>query len=361
MNIVALLTTYRPLDQNLEKGGGEISNIQLLEWLSNNGHKITVFALNSDYLNKREINGIYVFGNTRNARFSTNKILDNFFYFKKIKDNIKLSNIDLIISSTETISYANKISEKYLIPTLSFVRSYENFKNKASFKKKIKNLFFGDFFEKGLSRIDYLVCNSLYMKRFVENNLSLQKLPKIGVVYPPVEVRCGLFDKAKKDTIIMVGTNNKKGICLFGDLAKKFPDKKFEIIGAHKNLSIVSSENLVVSGWCDVINKFKNNALLVLVPSQWDEPFGRVAVEAILCNVPVFVADRGGLPEAVDFNEIRIVKGGAQNWKEKIEDFFLNQVKYEVSDDEKFILENKYSIKVQGTQLERYLEGIVKK
>jgi glycosyltransferase involved in cell wall biosynthesis len=39
---------------------------------------------------------------------------------------------------------------------------------------------------------------------------------------------------------------------------------------------------------------------VLLVPSVWDEPFGRVAAEALLNGVPPIVSDRGGLPEATN-------------------------------------------------------------
>jgi glycosyltransferase involved in cell wall biosynthesis len=38
----------------------------------------------------------------------------------------------------------------------------------------------------------------------------------------------------------------------------------------------------------------------LLVPSVWDEPFGRVAAEALLNGVPPLVSDRGGLAEAAN-------------------------------------------------------------
>ena len=38
----------------------------------------------------------------------------------------------------------------------------------------------------------------------------------------------------------------------------------------------------------------------LLVPSVWDEPFGRVAAEALLNGVPPIVSDRGGLSEAAN-------------------------------------------------------------
>jgi len=38
---------------------------------------------------------------------------------------------------------------------------------------------------------------------------------------------------------------------------------------------------------------------LVLVPSLWPEPFGRVALEAISQGTPVVASNKGGLPEII--------------------------------------------------------------
>jgi glycosyltransferase involved in cell wall biosynthesis len=39
------------------------------------------------------------------------------------------------------------------------------------------------------------------------------------------------------------------------------------------------------------------------VPSCWQEPFGRVVIEAYAHGLPVIAAQRGGLPEIVDDGE----------------------------------------------------------
>jgi glycosyltransferase involved in cell wall biosynthesis len=44
---------------------------------------------------------------------------------------------------------------------------------------------------------------------------------------------------------------------------------------------------------------FLSHTKVLLVPSQWPEPFGRVAVEALANGIPVVASRTGGLPEAV--------------------------------------------------------------
>jgi glycosyltransferase involved in cell wall biosynthesis len=43
--------------------------------------------------------------------------------------------------------------------------------------------------------------------------------------------------------------------------------------------------------------RLMSTARATLVPSLWDEPYGRVAMESLACGTPVLAADRGGLRE----------------------------------------------------------------
>lgn len=44
---------------------------------------------------------------------------------------------------------------------------------------------------------------------------------------------------------------------------------------------------------------------ILVVPSVWEEPFGRVAAEAMINAIPALVSNRGSLPQVVggDFSE----------------------------------------------------------
>ena len=51
-------------------------------------------------------------------------------------------------------------------------------------------------------------------------------------------------------------------------------------------------------GYKETLEEMKK-ALVVIVPSRWQEPFGRVALEALMLGTPVIASRRGGLAEIV--------------------------------------------------------------
>lgn len=59
-------------------------------------------------------------------------------------------------------------------------------------------------------------------------------------------------------------------------------------------------------GWVDG-RSFLSGLDLLVVPSVWDEPMGRVVVESLATGVPVLVSDRGALPELVRDGEDGLV------------------------------------------------------
>lgn len=46
--------------------------------------------------------------------------------------------------------------------------------------------------------------------------------------------------------------------------------------------------------------EFLGNAMAVLFPIDWPEPFGLVMIEAMACGTPVIVSRRGSVPEIIE-------------------------------------------------------------
>ena len=62
------------------------------------------------------------------------------------------------------------------------------------------------------------------------------------------------------------------------------------------------SDKIEFLGFVDS-NEFYKDLDALIVPSQWEEPFGRVVIEAVQMGVVVFVSENGGLKELIEILE----------------------------------------------------------
>lgn len=89
-------------------------------------------------------------------------------------------------------------------------------------------------------------------------------------------------------------------------LISKYQSKKIRFVGK------VSAES------------FLSNIQLLVVPSLWNEPFGRVVVEALSCGCPVFVSNRGGMTELVSKTNGKVFKLEEKDSLFKLLSSFIN-------------------------------------
>lgn len=152
----------------------------------------------------------------------------------------------------------------------------------------------------------YVVANSKYMATRTESLFGVAP----EVVYPPVdvsEIRRRLRSvKQNKEWIVFVGDNDAKGLRHVLDIAKGLPRCKFKIFS--RFIKAARHEgNINWMPWQTEPWRIFVDARLIIVPSQWEEAYGRLAREAFLLGIPVLVSNVGGLPEAVDSVESSIV------------------------------------------------------
>jgi len=57
---------------------------------------------------------------------------------------------------------------------------------------------------------------------------------------------------------------------------------------------------------------------ILIVPSQWEEAWGRVASEAQISGIPVLASDRGGLPEAVGPGGLLLPHDDVETWAQSL-------------------------------------------
>ena len=118
-------------------------------------------------------------------------------------------------------------------------------------------------------------------------------------------------DEKAREYALFVNPDARKGAPLFArivaETAKVRPDVKFLLVEgsarseslATSGVDLTSARNLYRMKNTGRPRDFYSRAKLALVPSFFDESFGRVAAEAVIARVPVVASNRGALPETL--------------------------------------------------------------
>lgn len=253
-------------------------------------NKITVYG-NTKY--KKKFNNNYINLNIKKTflKSSTKYYLDEFIKkeFKNRSDLIEIHNRP---------KYINSLSKFFDNLVLFFHNDPINMEDSKTISQRI-NL---------LNKTKKIIFNSNWTKKRFLNNLNLTKLQKkkLEVINQSTNKVKILLNK-KKNKIVFVGRLNKsKGYDIFGNSVVKILNKynnwfssvigdepREKLIFKHKNLNILGFKDHKFT-----LKELSNSSICV-VCSRWEEPFGRIALEASSRGCAVIITNKGGLKEAV--------------------------------------------------------------
>ena len=157
-----------------------------------------------------------------------------------------------------------------------------------------------------LNFCDKLVFVSYWVKEKFFEDFDKKSNNKCVVIYPSVEK---INKMPKKEKIIsFVGKLNKsKGFNIFGTsilkILKKYPKWKGVVVGDEPRESYnFKHPRLEYKGWIshDKALKLYDKTSISVVPSTWEEPFGRTSMEAASRGCATIISKRGGLVETVN-------------------------------------------------------------
>lgn len=141
---------------------------------------------------------------------------------------------------------------------------------------------------------------------FVARKLSLKVGKDVKVIYPPIDF--SIYRKTgEKKTALLINPDPMKGGEVFLSLATQRPDVLFVVqecwpsnskLFKLKEIANRSGNVLWRSPVANMADIYAN-AKILLVPSQCEEAFARVVIEAQCNGIPVLGSDRGGVPEAI--------------------------------------------------------------
>ena len=153
-------------------------------------------------------------------------------------------------------------------------------------------------YRQGLRDATLVIANSHYMQRVIAKLLDLES----AVVPPFTAVEEIELPKEPGECVLFVKPQYVKGLPIVTQVARRMPDTQFLVAGharrrARRDLG--SLPNVELAGWQSDMSPVYARARVLVGPSIWPEPFGRVFVEAGAAGVPSIGSARGGIPEAI--------------------------------------------------------------
>ena len=268
----------------------------------------------SDFFKKSKFRkNNFIFGNTSGKDYLTNnyinielKSLNSKLFsttneycnkFIKIHNNKKFDIIEIHNRPLVLNYLQKKISSKFII---YFHNDPLSMKGSITLKERI-NL---------LNISDKIVFISEWVKKRFFDNLKEYSDEKTQVIYHSIDRQKKISKKNKY--ITFVGKlNTAKGYDIFREailkILNKYSDWKAFSIGdetrqrptinhkQHKELGFLNHKKVL---------NFLNKSEIAVVPSRWEEPFGRTALEASSRGCATIISNRGGLPETTDHSII---------------------------------------------------------
>jgi len=252
----------------------------------------------------------FVFGNTSNKKFLTKNYI-----------NININTINSRLSST-TKEYSKKIIKRIEDMNFDIIELHNRPIMVKEFYKKINSKIILYFHNdptsmKGaktvndriflLNSVDKIIFITKWVKKKFFEGLPNLSDNKTQIIYHSID---SFKKKIKKNKqIIFVGKLNKsKGYDLYCkamfkilDLNKDWnaysigEEKRFQNFpthSRHKSLGQISHRKVL-----DYLSKSE----IAIIPSRWEEPFGRTAMEASSRGCATIISNKGGLPETTDY------------------------------------------------------------
>ena len=211
---------------------------------------------------------------------------------KKVPKIIEIHNRPKSALEISKSSVGSKIFLYYHNDPFSF-KYYSSIKKRTQILEKCHTIFFVSNFLK---------------KRFLEGipyDKSFKS--KLNIIYNGVNpIKQTNFEKKKLNIVYVGELEKKKGFDIFFQSANKivdqFPDWNVHIFGKLNN----KYKNLINKHDRIIFHNFKNHNLvqeflkessISVIPSVWDEPFGRTLIESINAGTASISSNRGGLKE----------------------------------------------------------------
>lgn len=357
MRIVIICSLYPPYI----KGGAEISTSLLAKSLSEKGHEVHVITqgehnetVTNDNITIHRLKSRNVYWEYRSCdRGGFKKLLwhvidiYNQFLTKQLSRLLKSIHPDVVhTNNIAGISCAAwGVAHKLNLPIVHTLRDYylmcpksTMMRNHESCEKQCNTCHVFSLIKKHMSqKVDAVVGISEYiLKRHIAAGYFKKSIMRVIPNCVSVQEQSYTDDCGK--AIGYIGRiSPEKGIEFLIEAFKKSQNKRAKLlIAGTGKLDYVEmlkakyeAENVIFMGRCNPSDFFSRINLLV-VPSLWNEPFGRVVIESYSYHIPVFMAKNGGLAELKEKGvSYAFSTDNSSQLIELLNDFFRNRIHVE--------------------------------
>jgi glycosyltransferase involved in cell wall biosynthesis len=144
--------------------------------------------------------------------------------------------------------------------------------------------------------------------------------------------------RSSRESVLFINPIAPKGLNIAASLARMCPDIPFDFVQSwtiskearvQLDALAASLSNLRLHPPSNDMKTFYGRARVVLVPSQWDETWGRVASEAHFSGIPALASSVGGLVEAVGPGGILVSRDSPpERWCEALRSLWDDPILY---------------------------------
>ena len=293
MKDIIKIATILPYKENYISSKAQAAAIWVCDFFKYSEFKNTNFIFGNtngkDFLTKNYIN-IKIKNLKSKLSSSTNEYCKNFI--KMIGDQ-KFDLIE-IHNRPHVFNYLkNKIISKYIL----YIHNDPLSMNGSRSTKERLNL---------LNTVNKIIFVSKWVQSRFFKDIDNKLINQTEIIYPSIHKEEKNYKKSKN--IIFVGKlNTSKGYDIYKDailmILDEFKTWKALSIGDesrdrpkinhinHKELGFLKHKEVL---------KFLSKSEIAVVPSRWEEPFGRTALEASSRACATIISNKGGLPETTD-------------------------------------------------------------
>ncbi|MBW2970923.1 glycosyltransferase, partial [Candidatus Woesearchaeota archaeon] len=236
----------------------------------------------------------------------------NFIWRRLLTKKIKELKPDLIFTQLEHTPATVEVARKFNIPCIVYIHNYDQlcpmlFKETtpedcdrrcfkcSSLPYKVQHpvsMKYIRWQEWALRKASLVISNSQYMSGLINRFYGI----KSEVFYPVLHLKDFIVDKCDPEYITFINPIKTKGAEIVLKIVEKMPHHKFLVVGGkdkYFSAEFKKMPNVKYFPWVDDMREVYSKTRILIVPSIWTEPFGRVIPEAQINGIPCITSSKG--------------------------------------------------------------------